>query len=57
MDRTSDFAQLVLASSPCHNDDTEKPLLPVARKSLGRDVKDDYTKEAYQIVRFLYRPF
>jgi hypothetical protein len=51
MNRTSEFAQLVLASNLCQDDDAEKPLLPATRKTLIRDVKDDYMKEAYQIVR------
>ena len=45
MDRTKDFMGLILTFS---HSDTEKA--PLVQKSMVKDIKDEYTQEAYRIV-------
>ena len=49
MDRTREFTELVLKSIQTHGLQNEATA-PLRRKSLVKDIKDEYTLEAYRIV-------
>src|SRR5438477_11919516 len=53
MDRTKEFTQLLCSHMSNHEETNEKPQ---PRKSLVRDIQDEYTQEAYRIVYPPYSP-